>query len=128
MIGTIVFLAIAVGGIGVMNTMLMVVFERTREIGALRAMGWSRWRVLGLILREAGLLGALGGGIGIGVAFGLLFLLGQIPLYGNIITPRWSLEIFSRALVVAVTLGLVGGLYPALRATRMQPVEALQYE
>ncbi|MEW6716148.1 MAG: ABC transporter permease [Chloroflexota bacterium] len=122
------FLAILVGGVGVMNTMLMAVLERTREIGVLRASGWSRQRVLSMILQESLILGLLGGIIGIGVAFGLIFLLNLMPLYGSLIVPKWEVDVFSRAILIALFLGLLGGLYPAYRATRIQPVEALRYE
>jgi ABC-type antimicrobial peptide transport system permease subunit len=128
MIGSISFLAILVGGVGVLNTMLMSVFERTREIGVLRALGWRRRRILGLILREAVVLGLLGGLAGIAVAFGLSGLLMSIPSYGEMFNPSWSPEIFARAIIAALSLGVLGGLYPAFRATRMQPVEALRYE
>ncbi len=121
-------LAIMVGGIGVMNSMLMAVLERTREIGVLRAVGWSRFRVLGLIFHEALLLGLIGGVMGILIAFGLVALLNLIPMIGEVAQPIWTIGIFARAFTVALLLGLVGGLYPALRATRLEPVEALRYE
>ena len=128
MMGAISFLAIAVGGIGVLNTMLMSVLERTREIGVLRALGWRRRRVLGMIINESLLLGLIGGVVGILVAFGLTFLFSLIPMFGSMLTAQWDLVIFGRALAVALLLGLLGGLYPAYRATRLQPVEALRYE
>jgi ABC-type lipoprotein release transport system permease subunit len=120
--------AILIGGMGVMNTMLMAVYERTREIGVLRALGWRRRSILGLILKEAFLLGLLGGFTGIAIAFGLTYLIGMIPSYGAMFTPQWELEIFIRAIAIALILGLIGGIYPAYRATRLQPVEALRYE
>jgi ABC-type antimicrobial peptide transport system permease subunit len=128
MIGSISLLALLVGGVGVLNTMLMSVFERTREIGVLRALGWQRRRILGMILREAIVLGLLGGLAGIVVAFGLSALIRSIPSYGEMVNPSWTPEIFARAIFVALSLGVLGGLYPAFRATRMQPVEALRYE
>ena len=121
-------LAIMVGGVGVMNSMLMAVLERTREIGVLRAVGWSRFRVLGLIFREALLLGLIGGVMGILIAFGLIALMNLIPMIGDAVQPIWTSGIFARAFTVALLLGLIGGLYPALRATRLEPVEALRYE
>lgn len=127
-IGAISVVAILVGGVGVLNTMLMSVFERTREIGVLRALGWGRRRILGLIMREALMLGLLGGVTGIAIALGLVFLLQSIPMIGMAITGAWSTQIFVRALSVALLLGLVGGLYPAYRATRLLPIEALRYE
>jgi ABC-type antimicrobial peptide transport system permease subunit len=122
------FLAVAVGGVGVLNTMLMSVLERTREIGVLRALGWRRRAILGLILREAAILGFFGGVIGVAVAFGMDGLLNLIPYYGDAIDPLWSWTVIGRAFAVALGLGILGGLYPAYRATRLQPVEALRYE
>ncbi len=122
------FLAFAVGGIGVLNTMLMSVLERTREIGVLRALGWRRRRVLGMIINESLLLGLFGGAAGILFAFGLTYLFTLIPMFGSFLYPQWDFPIFARAVSVALLLGLLGGLYPAYRATRLQPVEALRYE
>jgi len=127
-INAISFLAILVGGVGVLNTMLMAVFERTREIGVLRALGWRRRAVLSLILKEALLIGLLGGIAGIGTALLMIFMLQQVPMIGGYLTPIWEWDVFVRALVIALMLGLLGGLYPAYRATRLQPVEALRYE
>jgi putative ABC transport system permease protein len=84
--------------------------------------------VLGLVLREALLLGFLGGITGILVAFGLAYLLMQIPALGGYLEPSWDLAVFARAIFIALFLGLIGGLYPAYRATRLQPIEALRYE
>ncbi len=122
------FLAILIGGVGVLNTMLMAVFERTREIGVLRALGWRRRAILSLILKEALLIGLLGGIAGIGTALLMIFLLQQVPMVGSYLTPIWDWEVFVRAILIALMLGLLGGLYPAYRATRLQPVEALRYE
>ena len=128
MINGISIMAIFIGGIGVLNTMLMAVYERTREIGVLRSLGWRRRSILGLILREATLLGLLGGATGVFIALGLDSLISLIPSYGEMITPLWELEMLARAIGVALLLGVLGGLYPAYRATRLQPVEALRYE
>jgi putative ABC transport system permease protein len=108
--------------------MLMAVFERTREIGVMRALGWRRSAILWLILREAFLLGLLGGLAGIAIAFGFSYLLNNAPAITGLLELKWDLAIFARAILVALILGLVGGLYPAYRATRLQPIEALRYE
>ncbi len=128
MISGISLLAIVVGGMGVMNTMLMSVLERTREIGVLRAVGWRRKAVLGIILQESFILSISGGLGGILVALLLGLLLKAVPMFGEALSPAWGAASFVRAIFIALTLGLVGGLYPALRATRMQPIEALRYE
>lgn len=128
LMGGISILSIFVGGLAVFNTMLMAVLERTREIGVLRAVGWRKKRILGLILREALLLGVMGGVVGVGVAFLLARLMQAMPGMGQAIDPIWSLDIFIRASLVALLLGLVGGFYPAYRATQLQPTEALRYE
>jgi ABC-type antimicrobial peptide transport system permease subunit len=128
MVGQVSLLAVLLGGLGMLNTMLMSVLERTREIGVRRALGWRRRHVLGLILRESLILGVLGGGLGILVGLGLGRLVSLLPgLYGGM-APLYSLDIFVQAIVVAALAGTAGGLYPAWRATRMRPVEALRYE
>ncbi len=127
-INAISFIAILVGGIGVLNTMLMSVFERTREIGVFRALGWRRRSILSLILKEALLLGLLGGITGIVVALVIVFLFQLAPMVGGVLTPVWDWDVFARAILVALMLGLFGGIYPAYRATRLLPVEALRYE
>lgn len=126
MMDAISILAILVGGLGVMNTMLMAVLERTREIGVLRALGWRRRSVLFMILKETLLLGVGGAVLGIIIAFGFAVFLNFIT--NNYLSNEWSPDIFLRAIIVALLLGLFGGIYPAYRATCLQPVEALRYE
>jgi putative ABC transport system permease protein len=128
MMGGISFLAILVGGLGVMNTMLMSVLERTREIGVLRALGWRRRQVLEMIITESLILSGLGALGGILIALGLTQLMVSTPAIADLVAFQWTAGIFIRAILVALVLGLVGGLYPAYRATKMQPVEALRYE
>jgi len=128
MLGAISIMAILVGGLGVMNTMLMSVLERTREIGVLRALGWRRRIVLKMILKESLLLSFIGGMVGVLVAFFITFSLNNAPMLGGMISSQWSIGVFVRAITVSVTLGVFGGLYPAIRATNLHPIEALRYE
>src|SRR5512135_2331538 len=121
-------MAILVGGIGMANTMVMSVFERTREIGTLRALGWRRRRVLWAVLKESLVISLIG--VMIGVAFSALlsFLLRQIPLWGDALVIIISGALLLQALIIALLLGALGGLYPAWRASTLSPVEALRYE
>jgi ABC-type antimicrobial peptide transport system permease subunit len=121
-------MALFVGGLGMMNTMVMSVFERTREIGVLRALGWRRRRVLAMIVRESVSLSLLGGVVGIvvGLALGLLF--NMLPSMQGWLELRYSAGLFVQALLTAILLGVIGGIYPAWRASNLQPVEALRYE
>jgi ABC-type antimicrobial peptide transport system permease subunit len=121
-------LAVIVGGVGMLNTMLMSVLERTREIGVLRSLGWRRRRVLGMILRESLVLGTVGGMCGIPLGLGLGSLIGMAGIWGGAIGPLYTPRLFVQAVVVAMVAGIVGGLYPAWRAANLQPVEALRYE
>jgi putative ABC transport system permease protein len=121
-------LAILVGGVTMMNTMLMSVHDRTREIGVLRAMGWTQKQVLALIMRESFAMGLLGGLAGLLVATSLAWTFKQIPVYGSALLFTWEIGLFVQAFVVALLLGLFGGAYPAIRSTRLQPLEALRYE
>jgi ABC-type lipoprotein release transport system permease subunit len=128
MTGQIVFMAVFLGAVGMLNTMLMSVLERTREIGVLRALGWRRRQVVDLILREALVLGAVGGVFGILLGMGFVWALQQIPLIGGMLEPSYDTALLARAMGMALIAGVIGGLYPAWRATRMRPVEALRYE
>ena len=121
-------IAILIGGLGMMSAMVMSVMERTREIGTLRAIGWSRNRVLFLILGEAVVLSLSGGILGILFGLGLALAAAQIPGVGAFLEGSFSLGLFVQGLVTALGLGIVGGLYPAWNAANLQPVEALRYE
>lgn len=121
-------LALFIGGIGVMNTMMMSVFERTREIGILRAVGWRRARVLRLILGESLLLGLLAALAGTLLGWGVAGAVVLLPQASGLISPAYGSELFLKALVIALVVGLLGGLYPAYRAAQILPQEALRYE
>ncbi len=120
-------LAVFVGGLGVMNTMLMSVFERTREIGILQAVGWSKAMILRQILVEGLVVCLLGGPVGIGLGIGAVEVIGSI---GELswVSGDYGTDVFVQAMIVAVGMGLVGAVYPALRAVCIPPVEALRYE
>mgnify|MGYP001822420626 CR=1 FL=1 len=128
MVAQLSFLAVFIGGLGMLNTMLMSVIERTREIGVLRSLGWRRRQVLGMILKESLLLGVVGGLCGIPIGLGLGALMGASGVWGGALALTYTPPLFVQALAVATVAGVVGGLYPAWRATRMRPVEALRYE
>ena len=120
-------LAIIIGGLGVINTMIMSVNERTREIGVLKAVGWKEKRILGMILGESIVLTLMAAVVGIIVAVVGVEVLSMFFL-GDSITPVLSLDIILRALGVAFGVGIIGGLYPAYRASKLAPTEALRYE
>jgi ABC-type antimicrobial peptide transport system permease subunit len=124
----IAFLALLVGGAGMTNTMVMGVFERTREIGVLRALGWSKRRVLSMILRESLALSLLGGAVGVVTGVVAIGLLNGLPAVAGWVQASFSIALFAQALVTAFVLGAAGGAYPSWRASLMRPVEALRYE
>ena len=121
-------IALIVGILGIANTMAMSVFERTREIGILRALGWKSWGVMLLIQVEAVVLGLVGGVVGLGVGWGGLRLLASMPQTASIasasVTPLHLLE----GLGIAVLAGLLAGAVPAWRGAHLSPVEALRHD
>lgn len=121
-------LAIIIGILGIANTMAMSVFERTREIGILRAMGWKRWHVLWLIQLEAATLGLCGGVFGIIAGWCALRVLSVLPQTASIISSSVSWTLLVEAIGVAILSGLVAGAIPAWRAGRLSPMEALRFE
>jgi putative ABC transport system permease protein len=122
-------LAIFIGAVGVINTMIMSVYERTREIGVLKAVGWKDRRILGMILGESIVLTLIAFVVGTVIAVvGVELILSLSPSVGGIIKPSFTYDIFLRAFVVAFLVGVIGGLYPAYRASRLSPTEALRYE
>lgn len=121
-------LAIIIGGIGVINTMIMSVYERTREIGVLKAVGWKGRRILGMILGEAIVLTLIASIVGTIMGIIAVDVLLSISPTTSFIEPVFSLEIFVRAFGIAFLVGILGGLYPAYRASKLAPTEALRYE
>lgn len=121
-------IALVVGAVGILNTMLMAVFERTREIAMMRAVGWRRSRVMRLVMSEALLLSLAGAVVGTLGAVALTNLLAQSPSAGRLVSGTISAEVMLQGFLVALVLGFLGGLYPAVRAARLTPVEGLRHE
>lgn len=119
-------LAIIIGGLGVINTMMMTVFERTREIGVLKSVGWSKKRILSMIMGESIVLTIISGIIG--SILGVLAVFILFKLNGDNMTLIFNINIFIKAFLVALSVGIIGGLYPAIKASRLSPTEALRYE
>jgi putative ABC transport system permease protein len=121
-------IALAMGILGIANTMAMSVFERTREIGILRAIGWKAGRVMLLIEAEAAVLGVAGGILGIGVGWGALQLLSWVPKTNILVHTSLTPSHLLQSMVIALLSGLLAGAYPAWRGSHLSPVEALRHD
>ncbi len=117
-------IALLIGGIGVMNIMLVAVTERTSEIGVRRALGARRRRILAQFIVEAVVLTSAGGAIGIGLGWALAELI-RIMVSIPTVVPAWAVLL---SMASAGGVGLVFGIYPAWRASRLDPVEAMRHE
>jgi putative ABC transport system permease protein len=126
-LGAIASISLLVGGIGIMNIMLVSVTERTREIGIRKAVGAKRRDILLQFLLEAAMLSLLGGGIGMVGGGGLSFLISKLEIGGITIHSVVSPDIVILAVSVSVFIGVVSGMYPAMRAARLNPIDALRY-
>ena len=121
-------LALLVGILGIANTMAMSVFERTREIGILRALGWNRWLVLAHIEIEAVILGLGGGLLGIALGWCALQVLAALPRTASLISASLHWQLLAEAVGIAVAAGLLAGALPAWRAGQLSPVNALRHD
>jgi putative ABC transport system permease protein len=128
-LGGIAAISLLVGGIGIMNIMLVSVVERTREIGLRKALGARNRDIMTQFLAESSFLSLLGGLIGILLGWLISLVIGRIAsAAGNSLTPAVSLNAILLATIFSIAVGLFFGIYPARRAARLEPVEALRYE
>jgi putative ABC transport system permease protein len=119
-------LAVIVGVLGVMNTMLMTVFERTQEICILLAIGWKRGRIMSMVLSESALLGLLGGVVGVLIGTLGVKVVETLPAIHGLLEPDLSVRLMVNSVAIAVVVGVISGLYPAWRGSRLTPSLALQ--
>ena len=123
-LGSIAGISLLVGGIGIMNIMLASVTERTREIGIRRAIGAKRRQIIGQFLIETVVLSTVGGLIGVGIGILIPWLITRFSGMPTVL-PLWGIGL---ALGISVGVGIVFGIYPAVRAARLDPIVALRYE
>jgi putative ABC transport system permease protein len=119
-------IAVAVGALNVLNALIMATQERTREIGIFAAIGWSRRRIMTSIVVEGLLMCAIGCALGVLLSFFAAVLFPSVPAIGNLISFRPSVWLITPVLAAAAALCLLGSLFPAWRAVRMAPAEALR--
>ncbi len=127
-LGAIASISLLVGGIGIMNIMLVSVTERTREIGIRKAMGAKRRDILSQFLVEAVLLSLTGGFLGVALGLGLTQVLDGIKFGSSTLNTSFSTDIAALSMVVSGGIGLFFGSYPAMQAAKLHPIEALRRE
>ncbi len=128
LLGSIAGISLVVGGIGIMNTMLVSVTERTREIGIRRAVGARRRDILMQFLVEAILVCCVGGLLGAATGIGLSMTVNGREILGQTMHARLTPDAVILSLLVSIGIGIFFGFYPAARAARLRPIEALRYE
>jgi putative ABC transport system permease protein len=128
LLGSIAGISLVVGGIGIMNIMLVSVTERTREIGIRKAVGARRRDILAQFLTEAIVVSVLGGALGVGIGAGLAGVVSNIDMGGQRLQTLVAPDAVLLAFGVSAAIGLFFGIYPAARAARLNPIEALRYE
>lgn len=120
-------LALILGTIGMINTMLTAVFERTREIAVLRAVGWRKASVVRMVLFESLLMCVVGAVLGTLFAIGLTKVISRL-MPGPLLSGNIGVWVIAQGFAVALVVGVLGGLFPAIRAARMLPTEGLRHE
>jgi putative ABC transport system permease protein len=121
-------IAVVIGVISMLNTMVMSVLERTQEIGILRAVGWPRGRVVRMVLGEAVFLGLVAAVVGTLGAIAAVYTLSRAPAVNGFIEGRVAPVVIAQGLAITVLIGLAGGTYPAIRAARLLPTEAIRHD
>lgn len=121
-------LGLVIGVIGMLNTMVMSVVERTQEIGILRAVGWPPSRVVGMVLGESVLLGVAAAALGTVGAIAATHVLTLFPQVNGFIEAGVSPRVALQGFGLTVLIGVIGGLYPAVRAARLLPTEAIRHD
>jgi putative ABC transport system permease protein len=119
-------IALIIGAIGMLNTMIMSVFERTKEIGTLRAIGWRRSRIIQMIIGESVLLSIGGAIMGSVAGLALVKLLTKLPMASGVVSGEISTPVFVEGFLVAIIVGAAGSIYPALWGANLLPTEALR--
>jgi putative ABC transport system permease protein len=110
------------------NTMMASVYERTREIGILRAIGWRQTRVIRMILMEASLLSIVAAALGSLAGLLITWGLSRAPVVAGTVVPSIDFQVIGLGFGIAVLIGLLGAAYPAFRGARLVPTEALRHE
>ncbi len=113
---------------GVLNTSLLSFFERMREFGVLRSVGWSRFRVVRLVLGESLVVSVFGAALGVLLGWIAINILQHLKQLRGVFEPTYDIEVFIRSLVFAIVVAFVGALYPAIRAAFLSPMQALRHE
>lgn len=121
-------IALLIGGIGMFNTMSTSVYERTREIGVLRAIGWRRSRVARMVMSESLLLSGIAAGVGTGLGVVLVRQVSRQPEVAGVLVPHVEPAVMAQAVALALVIGLLGAILPTWRAIRIPPAEALRHE